>query len=234
MRKPTFRELSKFDLKSYAKLLRYFGQTYQIVPFCEIPREHVRHLILRHDVDISPSIALKMAEFEHNMRIRSTYFFLLSGNLYNALEGRNVSALRQISRLGHEIGLHYDPNQYEHYGQNPVDILKTEIQLLESLANCKVYSISRHGPRNPISFIELKGYLNADDPTLRDFFVHDSAGFWSVKTLSVLLKDPPERAQLLIHPCHWQGIRSRTKLSEILQDLRWLLYKLRASVYMPI
>jgi hypothetical protein len=228
LEKPTLRELSKFDLKTYVKLIKYLGQIYKIVPLCEIPKEDVPYLVLRHDVDISPTAALKMAEIEHGMGVRSTYFIWLSSDHHNSLEGRSVYIIRQICRLGHEIGLHYDTTQYECYGLDDIDALNMEIRVLENLSGRKVKSISCHAPRVPGSFIGLNGYINADDPRLRDIYVHDSRKLWTVKSLFILLNNPPKRVQLLIHPCHWEGkIHMKTRLDEFLQTLLWFLYKLR-------
>src|SRR6056297_3345994 len=41
-------------------------------------------VLLRHDVDWSPSRALRMAELEADRGVTATYFFLLASPLYNA------------------------------------------------------------------------------------------------------------------------------------------------------
>ena len=229
MEKPTVKELSRFNPKTYVKLIKYLGQIYKIVPFGEIPKEDVPYLVLRHDVDVSLGSALKMAEIEHEMGVRSTYFVWLSGKLYNPLEGRNVCFMKKICALDHEIGLHYDTYQYGCYGQDDVHALKMEIEILENLLGRKIIAISCHAFRgNPSSFLEISGYINADDPRLRDVYVYESRKLWSVKSLSILLNNHPRRVQLLIHPCHWEGkTHPKTKLDELFQTLLWLLYKLR-------
>lgn len=229
MEKPTSKELSEFNPKNYVRLVKYLGQIYKIVPFGEIPKEDVSYLVLRHDIDVSLEPALKMAEIESKMGVRSTYFVWLSGKFYNPLEGRNVCIMKKICALGHEIGLHYDTYQYECYGRDDVQALKMEIGILENLLGRKITAISCHAFRdNPNSFLDISGYVNADDPRLRDVYVHESRKLWSVTSLFVLLNNHPQRAQLLIHPCHWEGkIHPKTKLDDLLQSLLILLYKLR-------
>lgn len=228
LEKPTLRELSRFDQKTYVKLIRYLGQVYKIVPLCEIPKEDVPYLVLRHDVDVSLLPALRMAQIDHDLGVRSTYFIWLSSTIYNPLEGRNISMMKQICALGHEIGLHYDLTQYEHYERSDVDALNTEIRILENLIGRKINSISCHAPRGPILFVGTSDYVSADDPRLRDIYVHESRKLWTVKTLSALLNDHPRRVQLLTHPCHWQKkIRQKTRLDDFLQMSLLLLYKLR-------
>ena len=220
---PTLEELEDFTLKSYVKLLRYLGQIYAIVPFCKLPNKDIPYLILRHDIDISFPAALKMAQMERDLNIKSTYFVLFSSAFYNVLEGDNVDILKQISKLGHEIGLHYYPAQYRRYNQNPMKTLKIEIQLLEHLLGKKIYSIARHGPWDRDPFAGIKKYINANHPYLRaDVFIHESDRAWTpFQGLINLLNSPPKRAQLLIHPGNWQEdkIDRITSMERHLQDL---------------
>jgi hypothetical protein len=229
--KPTFKQLSKFDPKTYVRFIRYLRQIYRIAPFCEIPDEDVSYLILRHDIDVALESALKMAEIEFNMGIRSTYFVLLSSNHYNSFEGKNAAIIKQISGFGHEIGLHYDVSQYKRYTSSTIEGLKTELHALESIVGKKVRSISSHAPTRPSSFLNLSGYTNADDTRLRDTYVHDSRKLWTVKSLTVLLNDHPRRVQLLIHPYHWFPlVKPVSKLDETFLQILWLLYRVRNIV----
>ena len=219
---PTFDELKDFTLISYVKTLRYLDHAYKIVPFCEIPRKDIPYLILRHDIDISLPAALKMARIERDLGIRSTYFVIFSSKSYNVLEGQNVNILRQISKLGHEIGLHYYVSQYRSYGRDMKKTLKMEIQLLEHLLGRKVYSIARHGPWDRDPFATIREYINANHPRFReDLFVHDSARAWTpLQGLLKALNDPPRRVQLLTHPENWQEekISREALLERFFQD----------------
>jgi len=229
--KPTFKELTKFDLRTYIRLMTYLRQIYRIVPFCEIPDEDVPYLILRHDVDVSLESALKMAEVEYKMGLRSTYFVLLSGNHYNSFEGRSAAIIKQMSGLGHEIGLHYDLNQYRCYAKNTVQALETELRALESIIGKKVRSISSHAPSGPGSFLSISSCINADDPCLRGVYIHDSRKLWTIKSLYILLDNRPRKVQLLIHPFHWfPPAKPRTKLDLTFLDVLWLLYRTRTLI----
>jgi hypothetical protein len=234
LKAPTFDELKDFTLKSYVKLLQYLNQIYKIVPFCEIPRKDVPYLILRHDIDVSLPAALKMAQIERDLGIRSTYFVLFSSKFYNMFKGDNIDILRQISKLGHEIGLHYHVSQYRSFGRNVKKTLKIEIELLEHLLGRKVYSIARHGPRDRDPFTTIKGYINANHPRWRrDLFIHDSCRAWTpLQSLFKLLNDPPRRVQLLTHPENWQDDRidRETLLERFIQSLGKEILTLRKSL----
>ena len=211
--------------------IRYLAQKYKIIQCCQLTTCDVPYLILRHDVDVSLLSALKMAEIEHNLGVVSTYFVLLSSEHYNPFNGANVGIIRRISELGHEIGLHYDIEQYNHYNEDVIHGLKAEIHALEIIVGKKIRSISSHAPKGPNSFLNIEGYVNADNPNLRDVYVHDSQRIWTIKSLSVLLNNPPKRVQLLVHPCLWDKSRKRKKkLDLVLLDLLLFLNRLRTAV----
>lgn len=210
------------------KLIEYLKQIYQITPLCNKPKNDLPYLFLRHDVDVSLSAALKMAKIEHEIGVKSTYFVLVSSRHYNSFDGKNSKIIKQISELGHELGLHYDVSQYGHRNEDIVNSLTIEVQALESILGKKICSISSHAPRGPKSFLKVKGYLSADDPNLRDVYVHDSQKLWTIKSLSLLLDSHPKRVQLLIHPCHWMSsIKSKTRSDLVLLTILLLLYKVR-------
>lgn len=228
-----FDELKDFTLKSYVKLLQYLNQIYKIVPFCKIPRKDIPYLVLRHDMDVSLHAALKMAQIERDLGIRSTYFVVFSSKLYNVFHEDNVNILRQISKLGHEIGLHYDVSQYRSFGRNLKKTLQIQIQVLDHLLGRKVYSIARHGPWDRDPFATIKEYINADHPRLRgDLFIHDSLRAWApLQGLFKLLNGPPRRVQLLTHPEYWRDDRidRETLLERFFQDFEKEILTLKKS-----
>ena len=69
-------------------------------------------IILRHDVDLDIYPAYKMALLENEIGVKSTFFILLNAQSYNPLSINNKNILREISSLGFEIGLHFDPTNY--------------------------------------------------------------------------------------------------------------------------
>ena len=57
---------------------------------------------LRHDVDMLPQNSLQTAQIENALGLSSTYYFRMVPESYNE------DAIKSISRLGHEIGYHYE------------------------------------------------------------------------------------------------------------------------------
>jgi hypothetical protein len=205
MRKEIVSELKKFTYNGYVKLLGSLKDKYNIVPFCEIPKDNA-YLVLRHDVDASLESALKMATMENSLEIKATYFVLFSHKLYNLLNKQDLAILRKISGLGHEIGLHYDSTVYESYNRNLELTLENEISLLERILHRKILSISCHNPsiikrKDPLKI--AKHYINAYDPEIFDLYVSDSCRAWCLKDLYQLLNFSYNKVQLLIHPFLW-------------------------------
>jgi len=147
-----------------------------------------------------------MAKVEHKLGIRSTYFVLFSYKFYNLLEREDLATLREISKLGHEIGLHYDVVTYESYGQDLRETLETEIGLLRRLLGRKIFSIARHNVSlmtGEDPFKDIEGYINAYDPGFCRHYVSDSCRAWFLEDLSRLLSFSCRKVQLLIHPFLW-------------------------------
>jgi len=207
--KPSLKELEDFTLQSYAKLLRYLKHSHRIVRVRDVSWRSTPLLVLRHDIDFSPEAALRVAEIETRLGIRSTYFVLLSSPFYDMSEKRNVDIVRRILELGHEIGFHYSPSELRSSEMEISEALKVQIRTLEQLIGTRVFSIARHGGWVRDPFAAIKDYVNANHPYFRgDLFVHDSCRAWTtVRGLCRLLDKPPKKAQLLTHPENWQEIK---------------------------
>lgn len=225
----TLNELMKFDLDTYSRFIRHLQLHYRLGAVRDMLREDMPHVILRHDVDVSLPLALKMAKAEHDLGVKATYFILLSSRHYNSLEGNNASTIRAIAELGHEIGLHYDTSAYRLYSNDCREAIKLEVETLERLSKQKITALSCHAPKGPDSFIHIEGYYDTDDPLLRDVYVHDSQGVWSIRSLSTLLNKKPKKVLLNTHPLVWTGAPShKSRLNILMLDSLLFLYRIRA------
>lgn len=70
---------------------------------------------MRHDIDVDPATALRMAEEEHRRGLRSSYYVLPTARYYGRQGPRGVARYaamdelyRRIASFGHEIGVHND------------------------------------------------------------------------------------------------------------------------------
>lgn len=130
-----------FTLKSYRSLLTTFQKAgYQFQTFEEMmtaPAEG-KTVVMRHDVDEKAPNALKMSQLEHELGIRSTYFFRI-------VKQSNVpEVIRGIAALGHEIGYHY-----EDLALAEGDMVKATASFEKNLAYFREYypvrSVCMHG-----------------------------------------------------------------------------------------
>lgn len=94
-----------FTLRKYKELLLSLKNCgYTFITFAEYCKgvEFDRFIIMRHDVDEMSQNALKMAQLEHSLDIRATYNFRI------VRQSNNPEVIREIVRLGHELGYHYE------------------------------------------------------------------------------------------------------------------------------
>ena len=160
--------------------------------------------LLRHDVDFDLRPARDLAEIEAEEGIRSTFFVLTSCRTYNVLHKDNRKLLHEITGLGHEVGLHFDPSIY-----GVADLQAAadkEAEVLSLAVGKEVRSISLHNPsvhgQNPL----LKGYVNAYDPSLFNDqnYISDSCySFRNKNPFQFINHVKTQMIQILLHPIHY-------------------------------
>ena len=101
-----------------------------------------KNILLRHDIDFSLENANLLAKKENELKIKSTYFFMLSSNFYNVFSDHSQKIILDIKKLGHKISLHFDPTVYKKINEGA----KIEINTFQKLFKTKVDIISIHRP----------------------------------------------------------------------------------------
>lgn len=174
-----------------------------------------RCILIRHDVDVSVSRAVLMAELECMHEISSCYFIMTTSPMYNL--GSHVAELRKIAALGHEVGLHFDlPQSYRGNSSSNSSpdllpgtldgLIEVECAKIEQVLGMRVDSISFHRPppsclRGPL---HVCGRVNAYAAPLMDWYLSDSKGRWRKGEPLPMLETPSKPLlQLLIHPIWW-------------------------------
>jgi len=93
-----------FTVKAYRELLKvlvekkYQFQTFE--EYIQIPKP--KSIILRHDVDLLPNNSLEFAKIQAEFGVKGTYYFRA------VPESWDVNVINKITKLGHEIGYHYE------------------------------------------------------------------------------------------------------------------------------
>jgi hypothetical protein len=95
------RDFTVLTFRALIKRLSGAGYLFQSCrEYHDSPSERV--VILRHDVDKLPGNSLALAEIEHEAGISGTYYFRSCNG------GFEKETIKQIRKLGHEIGYHYE------------------------------------------------------------------------------------------------------------------------------
>lgn len=203
-------EFADFTEASYRNILRLARSRYRFARFGEGGVD--RHVLWRHDIDVSIKRALRLAEVEAEEGCHATYFLFLRCPFYNLMNELTANQARQIVALGHDIGLHFDPAQYQE-GLSPealVEAIVAESDLLAREFGKAPVAVSFHNFAvlgKPAPDAELVGGLaNAYSKRLRESYgyVSDSNCLWLYRRLTAVLEAAEEdRLQVLTHPECW-------------------------------
>jgi hypothetical protein len=217
-----------FSPSAYRDLLRAFHSAgYRSASFDAVaPREP--QLLLRHDVDLSLEEAHKIAEIDAAEDWRATVFVLIASEFYNVFTHAGRTAVLDIMRLGHEIGLHFDGSVYND-GAPPAEFTpeleaaaRRECDMLENLIGVPVRTLSFHRPRRSPWILGRPGrFADRLQAYAPEFFadiayVADSAGSWSEgHPLDHPAFHQRRAMQATMHPYLWTQPARRDRVEKI-------------------
>lgn len=186
-------------------------------------------ILLRHDVDLDLLPALRLAEVEAEQLVRATYFIMVSCDFYSPLSSQGRTLLRELTGLGHEVGLHFDPTVYgELDGPDLRRAVDREAQVLSDACGQGVSSVSLHCPSIHGRFPIFEGYANAYAPELfsNDRYVSDSCmNFRGKDPMKWACKGKSQIIQFLFHPLHYSEIEAKygnILTSKAVRDIEFL------------
>ena len=200
----------KWNKQSYKQILQLaIKQGYESVDFLNVnfAGEGKRQVILRHDIDTSPAVALEMAEIDASYSIKSTFSVLLSSPLYNLFTPANIKVINEIHGLGHNIALHHRviPERSAEQIRQGID---KEMQIMSGFfPYIQPVFIWHNLPSNTfLSQIEIPNMVNAYSPKFTKKMHHISD--------SVIRHTPEEflstignykLLHMLLHPLIWMA-----------------------------
>lgn len=206
---PGNRVISGFCASDYRVLLENLvAAGYAAVPLHGLVPDR-RVMFLRHDVDLCLSYAVRVAQVEAALGLKSTFYILVSSDIYNPMVPTARRGLRALVEMGHSIGLHFDPLKYQDGGELEGHA-RAECDLLERIANAPVESISFHRPSPDLLGLEgtFAGRRHTYEPCFfRDVaYVSDSSGGWyRGHPLDHAAVKRGHAIQLLTHPIWWHA-----------------------------
>jgi len=237
-----------FTLAGYREIVEaLLRKGYEVRGFADA-ESGKRHLILRHDLDMSIQMAVPMAELERAMGVSAVYFVLMRTEFYNPYAPASVRDLKRLLAWGHRIGLHFDPCLYDAERAALDRGAAEECAALESIIGQPVTEISLHRPgKTPQGKLiygkqgALGGRRQADEPIyFHDMaYCSDSRGGWHYgHPLEQRAVADGRALELLTHPIWWVGLGGdpAEKLAHFLSQRHKLLdqeMSANSTVYKP-
>lgn len=189
-----------FKISTYEDLIKSVELTLRIKDY----KNHRAGLILRHDVDFSLDLAFEFSRIEKRNSIVSTYYILLTSDLYNPLSITSQKIINTMINEGFEIGLHFDPTAYGDISDEELKMkFFDEIRILEKAFNFKVESYSLHNPSIHGKYPNYDGIINAYNPDIFSdkCYISDSMfSFRGKDPIEFIKKSENQRIQFLTHP----------------------------------
>lgn len=193
-------------------------------------------LILRHDVEFSLERAYKMARIEEMECVSSTYFIQITNNSYNALSMQNRKMIKEMSDMGHKIGLHYHLNGIT----DPLktrDGIRDQIRIMSEMCEMPIDRFSIHRPVREVYYnsIPIDGIINAYSPefftlteegaevreeNLEVKYIADSRHRWNYGYPDAETFHRNRKIQLLIHPDFWsdEGYNAKRNFEKLVEE----------------
>lgn len=151
-----------FTLDKYRQLLAAICESgYKVLTVADGLDNHnseQKVVLLRHDVDRKTQRALIMARLEHELGIKSTYYFRFNKKTFQP------RLIMEIAEMGHEVGYHYETLD-KAKGDYVKAIQMFEDELAEFRKITEVKTVCMHG--NPLTRWDNRTLWNKYD--FRDF-----------------------------------------------------------------
>ena len=218
---------SDFTLKNYLLLLKLGLKNYCFKFFTDNLINNKKAIILRHDIEFSILIALRMAEIEAKLGINATYLIQLHSDFYNAIEKENLKSIKRIIELGHQVGLHFDTHYWELSSEYDLEkYMMIDKNTLEQYFGIKVSVFSFHNTNSFVMTCEKEKYagmINTYSKYLKSEvgYCADSTGYWRYEVLEDRLIEAKDNfLQLLIHDGMWQDevLPPRRRIYKVIDD----------------
>ena len=122
----------------YSALIDSNYKIYRVMDYLSEKPTDNKCVVLRHDVDFKPIYALRLAEIEEEMGLRSTYYFRYVDGVFD------LEIMKKIEQMGHEIGYHYETlNKCDGNTKEAYNLFLQELAIFKK--DFKIQTISPHG-----------------------------------------------------------------------------------------
>lgn len=193
--------MNDFTYDAYSKMIELLKNNgYKICLYDEVVQD--KQCILRHDIDFDIKKSLELAELEHKLGVKSTYFVLLKTDFYNPLSKKSIEMLKSMIELGHVIGLHFDEKSY---GEDcdVSNAIKKECSILEQALDYPIKVVSMHRPSKKTleSNLFIEGVINSySEKFFKKYkYISDSRRNWREDAFAVIGSNQFQKLHILTH-----------------------------------
>ena len=209
----TFRRILSSAVDTGYRFIR-FDDPAALLPQAGTPIFH-----LRHDVDISPDMAFRLGEIEHEKGICGNFFFQLNAETYSFFGTDTLAMIRDLRSMGHCVGLHIDERllgfDEQAIGES-LDWVNKHVIAIDPV-------VSFHRPSPAVLGRRFKTIINTYDDRLFDpaFYLSDSRRSLAFhQPLMDWIRQEKPRIQLLLHPEWWEEVSSLNEFWTLLSRRR--------------
>ena len=159
---------------------------------------------IRHDIDFSLDKAVRFAEFEADLGIKSIYYILVNGPYYNPFHPENIEKIKMIKDLGHSIGIHFDLNNIKSVdATTQANLIHAFRALLEYYSIQEINYITFHRMIPSFELVQLLSNEELYFPDMNKSFkyITDTNKNWT-EDISEVAKFYPN-IQINVHPEWW-------------------------------
>lgn len=233
----TSREKYRFDdftLDNYKRLVALaLEKGFEFISYTDEFVQDRKDILWRHDVEFEPDIALKMAEIEHSLGAKATYFFQIHSSYYNIFDPHYTEVFNKIKALGHYVGLHFDSHYYGIENESQLnEFISLDKEYFEKVLKTKIETFSFHNT-TPFTQSCLEpmygGLINVYSSHFKKNFNYcgDSLGYWRFDRLEDVLNDESvQHLQVLTHDANWteEVMSPRKRVRKFVYDRAETLY----------
>lgn len=193
-------DFSQADYRVLVRAILDFG--YRFCRFDKAEEGQAPRIYLRHDVDISPAMALRLGVIEQELGVRANYFFQLNAETYSGLARSTIAIIEELRALGHCVGLHIDENLVAPEEQ----AIRRTLDWFNDCVTPVDPAISFHRPSRDVLKKDFSGFVNAYgsayfDPDL--YFADSRRNPVFRGQVLQAANSGADPLQLLLHPAWW-------------------------------
>ena len=213
--------MNDFTYNAYSRMIELLKRNgYKICLYDEVAEG--KQCILRHDIDFDIKQSLELAQLEHKLGVKSTYFVLLKTDFYNPLSKKSIEMLKRIIELDHEIGLHFDEKSYED-DCDVISAIKKECLILEQALDHTIKVVSMHRPSKKTleSNYVIGGVINSySEKFFKEYkYISDSRRNWREDAFAIIESNQFCKLHILTHAFWYHEHKSdlRTDLKSFIE-----------------